>query len=471
MRMTLSEILTATGAVGDLGESENPVISEVCADSRAVAAGSLFACIPGERFDGHNFAAEALKKGAVAVMADRPMPDLPGDAPALLVRDVVAALGLLAAAWRRKVNPVLAAVTGSAGKTTVKEMLAAILSRMAPTAKNYKNFNNLIGLPQSMLAAGAKDRFWVMELGISVPGEMEKLAAIAEPDLAVIHNVGPAHLEGFKDVAGVAKAKCVLLKHLAKGAKALAGMDYPELWEEAKRACPRVMGMSTQNPDAMFYGRYLGPPPSGQSGRGRFSLRLRDSEMELDLPFRGAHFAENVLAAASAAHLLGASARRIEEGLCAVELPDQRFTAKQAGAFTVIDDTYNANPLSMRRSIQAAAEEAAERQAPLVLILGEMREMGERAAAEHRELGEFVAQAGVAAAFYVGGYGEELASGLTEGKYSGKFARVAKTGEFLQGMKNLALDRAVLLFKGSRSNRMEDYVQVFMAEARKDGAS
>lgn len=468
MRMTLSEILTATGAVGDLGEGENPVIAEVCADSRSVAAGSLFACIPGERFDGHNFAAEALKKGAAAVMADRPMPDISGGAPVLLVRDVVAALGLLASAWRRKTNPVLAAVTGSAGKTTVKEMLAAILSRMAPTAKNYKNFNNLIGLPQSMLAAGAKDRFWVMELGISVPGEMEKLAAIAAPDLAIIHNVGPAHLEGFKDVAGVARAKCVLLKNLGKGAKALAGMDYPELWEEARSAFPRVMGMSTKNPDAMFYGRYLGP---AESGRGRFSLRLRDTRMEFVLPFRGAHFAENVLAAASAAHALGASAKRIEEGLCAVELPEQRFTAKQAGEFTVIDDTYNANPLSMRRSIQAAAEEAAERGAPLVLILGEMREMGERAASEHRELGGFIAQTGCAAAFYVGGFGEELASGLSEAGFAGKFARIAKTGEFLQGMKNLGFDHAVLLFKGSRSNRMEDYAQAFMAEARKDGGA
>ncbi len=467
MRMTLSQILAATRAVGDLGDGENPVVESVCSDSRAVTPGCLFACIPGERFDGHHFAAEALKKGAVAILADRPMPELAeSGAAVLLVRDVVDALGLLAAGWRSRVNPVLAAVTGSAGKTTVKEMLASILSQMGSTAKNYKNFNNLIGLPQSMLAAGVADRFWVMELGISVPGEMEKLAAVAEPDLAVIHNVGPAHLEGFKTVVGVAAAKTVLLRHLAKGGKALAGMDYPELWEEAQKACPLVMGMSTRNETALFYGRYLG---AEGAGRGRFSLRLRDLEMELVLPFTGEHFAENVLAAASAAHLLGAGVKEIERGLAQAEIPDQRFCLKTAGECCVIDDTYNANPLSMRRSIKAAADEAAARETPLVLALGEMREMGEKAEDEHRELGRFAAAAGAAAIFFHGENAQAFKEGLVQGGYAGSYLRAERPGEFVQGFKNLGLARATLLFKGSRSTRMEDYLQAFAADAAKDG--
>jgi len=463
MRMTLSDILTATGAVGDVGERGNPAIEAVRIDSRGVIPGCLFVCVPGARLDGHHFAAEAVAKGAAAVLADRPLSGLPEGTPVLLVRDTVAALGRLARAWRELAGARLVAVSGSAGKTTVKELAAAILAKVKPTAKNYKNFNNRIGLPLSMLEAGAADVFWVMELGISAPGEMAPLAAIAEPDVAVIHNVGPAHLEALGDVAGVAAEKTGLFRALRHGGVALASMDYPELWDAARAACPRVRGMSTKGGSAPYRAKYLG---ALSEGRGRFFLKLDDLEMEVVTPLTGGHFAENILAAAAAARILGAGEGQIASGLETAVMPEQRFFCRRHGCYTIIDDTYNANPLSMRRAIAAAAETAKGR--PLVLVLGEMREMGVHAEAEHARLGELAAASGARAVFYHGGHADAVGEGLTRHAYDGLFAVVDTPNAFVDSLGRVALGGGVYLFKGSRSTRMEEYLAAFTQSIQKD---
>ena len=463
MRMTLSDILAASGAVGDVGERGNPVIAAVRIDSRAVTPGCLFVCVPGARLDGHNFAAEAVGKGAAAVLADRPMPGLPEGTPVLLVRDTVAALGKLAHAWRLRTGARVVAVSGSAGKTTVKELAAAILGRLGPTAKNYKNYNNRIGLPLSMLEAGPDDAFWVMELGISAPGEMEPLAAIVEPDVAVIHNVGPAHLEALRDVAGVAAEKTKLFKSLRPGGQALASMDYPELWDAARAVCPRVRGMAITGHGAPYRAKYLG---ALSEGRGRFFLKLDDLEMEVVTPLTGSHFAENILAAAAAARLLGAGETHIAAGLETAVMPEQRFFCRRQGCYTIIDDTYNANPLSMRRAIAAAAEAAKGK--PLVLVLGEMREMGAHAEEEHARLGELAAASGARAVFYHGAHAEAVGEGLTRHAYDGIFAMVDTPDAFIQTLSGSSLSAGVYLFKGSRSMRMEEYLAAFTQSIQKD---
>lgn len=463
MRMSLSDILTATGAVGDVGERGNPTIEAVRIDSRAIVPGCLFVCVPGARLDGHHFAAEAVAKGAAAILADRPLTGLPEGTPVLLVRDTVAALGKLAQAWRQRVAPKLVAVTGSAGKTTVKELTAAILTKVGPTAKNYKNFNNHIGLPLSMLEANEHDAFWVMEIGISAPGEMEVLAPIAEPDVAVIHNVGPAHLEALGSVAGVAAAKTELFRHLHPGGMALASMDYPELWDAAKAACPSVIGMSTRGHPAAYRAKYLGALPGG---RGRFFLKLADLDLEVETPLTGVHFAENILAAATSAHLLGADADAIASGLATAVIPEQRFFCRQHGCFTVIDDTYNANPLSMRRAIEAASEAAHDQ--PLVLVLGEMREMGAQSDAEHARLGELAAASGAKAVFFHGDHAPVVAEGLSRGGFTGLFSVADTPDVFVRALADLDLPGGVLLFKGSRAMRMEDYITAFTQSTQKD---
>jgi len=395
MRMSLSDILTATGAVGDIGERGNPTIEAVRIDSRAIVPGCLFVCVPGARLDGHHFAAEAVRKGAAAVLADRPLAGLPEGTPVLLVRDTVAALGRLARAWRERVRPKLVAVTGSAGKTTVKELTAAILGKVGPTAKNYKNFNNHIGLPLSMLEAGATDSFWVMEIGISAPGEMDVLAAIAEPDVAVIHNVGPAHLEALGDVAGVAAAKTELFRHMMPGGLALASMDYPELWEAAKNACPDVIGMSTRGHPAPYRAKYLGALPEGArpllpqaQGPGPGGRNAADRRA-----FRREHPGRRRLRPSARGRRRGHH-RRTGHG----RHSRTALFCRQHGCYTVIDDTYNANPLSMRRAIEAAHEAAHDQ--PLVLVLGEMREMGRESDVEHAGWANWPAPPGPGPSFF-----------------------------------------------------------------------
>jgi UDP-N-acetylmuramoyl-tripeptide--D-alanyl-D-alanine ligase len=463
MRMSLSDILTATGAVGDVGERGNPVIGAVRIDSRAVLPGCLFVCVPGARLDGHHFAGEAVAKGAAAVLADRPLTGLPEGTPVLLVRDTVTALGRLARAWRDRTGARVVGVSGSAGKTTVKELIAAILGKAGPTAKNYKNYNNRIGLPLSMLEAEATDAFWVMELGISAPGEMEVLAAIAEPDVAVIHNVGPAHLEGLGSVAGVAAAKSELFRHLRPGGVALASMDYPELWDAVRAVCPGVVGLSTKGHAAPYRAKYLG---ALSEGRGRFFLRLRQLDLEVVTPLTGGHFAENILAAAACAHELGVGQDHIVSGLETAVMPEQRFFCRRHGCYTIIDDTYNANPLSMRRAIEAAVETAQGR--PLVLVLGEMREMGAQAEVEHAKLGELAGGSGARAMFYHGGHAEAVAEGLSRTGFAGVFAVVDTPESFLRTLAGVDQGGGVFLFKGSRSMRMEEYVSAFVASIQKD---
>ncbi len=465
MRMSLSAILAATGAVGDMGDRGDPVIEAVRIDSRTVVPGCLFVCLPGERVDGHQFAGEAVTKGAAAILSSRPLTGLPQGTPVLLVRDTVAALGKLARAWRDQVRPKLVAVSGSAGKTTVKELTAAILAKVGGTAKNYKNFNNHIGLPLSMLEASDADAFWVMELGISRPGEMEALADIARPDVAVIHNVGPAHLEGLGSIAGVAEAKTALFRFLEPGGTALASMDYPELWDAARAACPEVIGLSTRGGGhaAPYRAKYLGALPEG---RGRFFLKLRELDLEVVTPLTGVHFAENILAAAASAHVLGADAAAITAGLETAVIPEQRFFCRRHGCYTSIDDTYNANPLSMRRAIEAATE-AAHGQ-PLVLVLGEMREMGGQAVTEHEKLGELAGAGGARAVYFHGEHGAAVAEGLKRAGFTGHFAVADTPDAFLTDLAGLGITGGVFLFKGSRSMRMEEYVTAFTQSIQRD---
>jgi UDP-N-acetylmuramoyl-tripeptide--D-alanyl-D-alanine ligase len=275
--------------------------------------------------------------------------------------------------------------------------------------------------------------------------------------------VGPAHLEGLGSVAGVAAAKAELLRHVRPGGVALASMDYPELWEAAKAVCPDVVGMSTKGHGAPYRAKYLG---ALSEGRGRFFLKLRDLDLEVVTPLTGGHFAENILAAAASAHVLGVGEEHIAAGLETAVMPEQRFFCRRHGCATIIDDTYNANPLSMRRAIEAARETAQGR--PLVLVLGEMREMGGQAEAEHARLGEVAGASGARAVFFHGGHAEAVAAGLSRTGYAGVFAVVDTPDSFLRTLAGIKQQDDVYLFKGSRSMRMEDYVAAYIASIQKD---
>ncbi len=465
MKMSLHDIRTALGAIGDLGCDEHTVPLRVQTNSRLTEKGDLFFCLQGERFDGHTFAADAVRRGALAVVAHRAVEDVSG-APVLLVGDTLDALGRLAARHRVLSRSKVVGITGTAGKTTVKEMLAAILGRVGPTAKNQGNLNNRVGLPLSILKASGNEDFWVMEAGISLSGEMDALAGVLRPDLAVIVNVGPAHLEGLGSVAGVAEAKTRLLTHLVEGGTGLVNLDYPELVEAATRELADVRGFTCRDfektPDAIGGCVYLGPGLDPGDEGGRFLLRLGLEEMETTLPWREAFAAENIAAAACAAHLLGVSAETILQGLREVAPHDRRFRQREVGSWLLVDDTYNANPLSMAGALTAATELAGD--TALVLVLGEMRELGKEAVVRHEELGGRIALTKAAAVFWRGDFGDDVRRGLEAGGWAGILAKTDSPDEFVGQWRDLALSGGVALFKGSRANRMEDYVSALSRE-------
>ncbi|AMK10672.1 UDP-N-acetylmuramoyl-tripeptide--D-alanyl-D-alanine ligase [Pseudodesulfovibrio indicus] len=443
MNLTLAEVARCLGALPDDGFEET-VITEVKTDSRTVTGGDLFFCIAGENFDGHEFAAQAAKGGAAAVIASRMIDDV--DCPVIMVRDTVAALGRLAACWRDTCGAMLVAVTGTAGKTTVKELLYNVVSQRFATAKNYRNFNNQIGLPLSMLKATAEQEVWIMELGISRRGDMEELAPVASPDLAVITNVGPGHLEGLGNEAGVASAKTSLLRFLRQGGTAVVSKDYPLLWNAALELVGSPVGFTGHDaPGTDFCARFLG---ADESGDGRFLLRTPEGEVELTAPFCGAHYAENLACVAAAAHHLGLTLDDVAAGVQSMAADPQRFCRKLGGGVMVIDDTYNANPLSMAGSIRTAREMAGDR--PLVLVLGDMRELGEEAIPRHEELGKVIREAAPAMVFYKGDHFLDVERG-----FGGYMRRAGEPDEFLEAWRELCISKGVVLVKGSRSLKME----------------
>lgn len=458
MRLTLEQAAEAMHAEV-FGAAARHELTGAAMDSRLVRPGDLFFCLPGTRVDGHDFAVQALRAGAGAVVADRRLQAAEALGPVLVVADTVRALGGLGRAWRMLTPARVVGVTGSAGKTTVKEMLAQVCSLAGATGKNHLNWNNQIGLPMSLLSCSGQEAFWVMEAGISRPGDMEQLGSILVPDMAVITNAGPAHLEALGSVAGVARAKSALLKYLAGGGAALVNRDCPELWLEANKALPGVHGFSTRDAGAEFYGRRL---PDDASGDVRVELVLAGRKLHLQWPKAQAPLLENALAVAGAAALLGLDGRVIEQGLLRVQAPQGRFRIRRHGGWLFIDDTYNANPLSMGAALDRARELAGP--GPLVCVLGDMLELGAESAPAHRELGRRLARAECAAVLFHGRHAQDVLDGLSEAAWTGRFAALDSPEALRDAWKGFGATQGVALFKGSRAGAMETFLNALCAE-------
>lgn len=458
--------LGLTGAASPRGEA---LASCVVTDSREARPGALFVCVPGERVDGHDFAAGAVERGAAAVLASRPLPDV--GVPVLLVEDTVRALGRLASLWRDRTRARVVCVTGTAGKTTLKEALAQVLSVRGKTARTAKNHNNQIGMPCAVLNTDGDEDFWVMEAGISHAGDMDELASVLRPDMGLILNVGPGHTEGLGRM-GVAWHKARLLAYLAEGGCGLVSADYPELTREVAALGAKLHFFSAVDERAAYHAAWLkdesagGRAGEGAPARGRYRLWLHGETCDVLAPFQGAYGAENSIAVAAAAHLLGLSTAEIAEGLASARLPLQRFNRCRLGLWEVIDDTYNANPLSMRRMLDAAAGQARGR--AFVPVLGEMGELGAVAEHMHEELGRHLAELAPAAVFWKGGQADAVCAGLKRGGYGGPWLTVDGPEAFMAAWKELARHGllakergGLLLFKGSRFNRLETLLTAF----------
>lgn len=445
MNMTLAEIALALGCYLDAGSSS--VVTRVRTDSRTVGEGDLFFCIVGQNMDGHQFAAQAVAAGARAVVASAP---LTVDAPVFLVEDTTVALGRLARAWRERSTARVIGVTGSAGKTTVKEMLAQVLGAVGPTAKNFRNLNNQIGLPLSMLEMTGTEDFWVLELGISRPGDMDDLGRILAPDAAMVVNIGPCHLEGLGDLAGVAREKSSLFDFVRPGGFCCVNADYPLLVTESDGRCPRRVLFSGGGRDVAYSCRQR----AVHGDRAEFGLCARGRVVNLTVS-ANVHVEENMAAVVAMAMELGLSPETIAQALGTYAPVPQRFAIAQAGAWTLIDDTYNANPVSMARSIHEAERLAQGRR--LVLVLADMRELGPESAAAHRDLGRLIGRTACSHCFFHGAHARDVQDGL--GTFSGLFRRVEDPSEVMGALADVRDAGGVMLFKGSRSCAMEHFYQ------------
>jgi len=361
----------------------NPVFSGVSTDTRSVRAGELFVALRGEKFDGHSFLDQAKKAGAVAAMVDRKFTAKP-PLPVVVVEDTKLALGSLAKGWRARFQPTLIAVTGSNGKTTVKEMLAAILRRHAgdeAVLATAGNLNNDIGLPLTLLRLEARHRCCAIELGMNHRGEIATLANIAAPTVALVNNAQREHLEFMHSIEEVAAENASVYGALPADGVAVVNADDAHAAVFRKAAGKRRVIDFGLEKKALVSGGY-----ALKGLESEITIRTPAGEARAMLAIPGLHNVRNALAAAACAFAVGIREKIISEGLSAFRPYTGRLQVKTAiGGATLIDDTYNANPDSVR----AAIDVLAACPAPTVLVLGDMGEVGEKGSEFHREVGAY----------------------------------------------------------------------------------
>lgn len=425
--------------------------SGVTTDSRAVVAGDLFVALKGERFDGHNYVRQVMEQGAVAALVERRDPAW-GEFPLLLVKDARLALGELAGHWRSRFTIPVVALTGSSGKTTVKEMIAAILRAQAGEVDQVLatkgNLNNDIGMPLTLLGLRATHRYAVIEMGMNHPGEIAYLSRIARPDVALIINAQAAHLAGLGTVEAVARAKGEIFEGLAANGIAVINADDPHvsLWQELAGA-HRVIrfGLDQQaEVSASFKLQPFGSEIEMVTPTGKFAVAL---------PVPGEHNVRNALAAAAVAQVLNVDNAIVAAGLAKVSSVKGRLLKNPClhGA-TMIDDTYNANAGSVRAAIAVLAGMSGKK----VLVLGDMGELGENARALHAEIGAAARAAGIDLLFTLGDLSAAAAQAFGEGGRHFEYIE-----DLLHDVENLLAPEVTVLVKGSRFMQMERVVKSF----------
>ena len=470
-RVTVAEAVDVLGARRLAGDPA-AAFDGAAIDSRAVRGGEAFFALAGTQTDGHRFVAAALERGAAAAVVSQEPERLPGALPGqgalpssgavLLVPDTLEALQALARAVRRRLPERLVGITGSAGKTTAKELTAALLGARFRVARNPGNLNNLIGFPMSLLNVPEGTEWMVAEMGMSSPGELRQLSLLGRPDVAVFTVVRPVHLEFFGTVQAIAEAKSELLAGLAPDGLIVANADDPEVTRIVHRHDPqgtRTVWYGVHQP-ADVRARDLAPAPPGEVG-SRFVLEAPGSDrgsVEVRLPLHGLYNVENCLAAAACAHALGLSLPEIAAAVAGVRPASGRGEVHRLpGGLTLIDDSYNSNPDAAAKALAGAAalplkSDAARRLA----VLGDMLELGPEGPRFHREVGAEAARRG----FVVAGVGE-LSRETVEGARAGGseahwFPDAAAAAAWARAA---ARPGDLVLVKGSRGVHLEQVVR------------
>ena len=441
-------LLTAASVVDGHVVGGDAVFEQVATDTRKLQGGELFIALQGNRFDGQDFVAEAKRSGAVAVMANR---QVEIDIPTLVVSDTMRSLGQLAMHWREQFDIPMVAVTGSNGKTTVREMIARITEVDKTTLVAEANFNNHIGLPLTLLKLRDFHDCGVVELGMNHSGEIAYLSKIAQPTVTVITNAASAHLEGIGDVTGVARAKAEIFLGLQRSGAAVINADdrFAAYWLARGRRYRTVTFGLDNRAD-------VSGEVASLEGAIQLEIQLPEETTEVTLNLLGRHNARNALAAAAVAWSMGCDAERIKAGLEKIQPVKGRLQPKSGrNESYLIDDSYNANPASLHSAIQVLARKSGDR----ILVLGNMAELGMSAESFHRAAGQHAREIGIERLLTTGDLarlaGEEFGVGATH--FDNREA-------LSQAALELMGPHVSMLIKGSRGAQMETVVDALTEE-------
>jgi UDP-N-acetylmuramoyl-tripeptide--D-alanyl-D-alanine ligase len=450
MLMQLNEINTIVG--GELLGANVP-INKISIDTRTLQSGDLYIAIKGENFDGNDFVAQAEAAGAAAVLLGEEIKTV---VPKLVVKDTRTALADLARAARQKSALPVCGITGSNGKTTVKEMIATILAVNAEVLSTQGNFNNDIGVPLTLLRLEQKHQYAVVEMGANHPEEIRYTGRIAKPDVAVITNVGEAHIEGFGDIAGVAKAKSELIQSLGENGIAIlnADDDFFEFWQNISGNRKVISFGLSENAD--ISASDINSRIEDKQFITEFTLRTTDDDVAMRTSLAGKHNVVNALAAAAACIAMGVSLKQIQQGLAKVKPVAGRLEPLLGGKGNIIiNDSYNANPSSLKVALDVLKLCAGESW----VVLGAFAELGKASNKIHAELGSLIKSSGVVRLLAVGSDAESTANTF------GKGALFFQTqSALIETLLNEITGKETLLVKGSRAQQMEKVTEALLAE-------
>jgi len=460
---SIEQVIKAVGGILISGAAQNTV-SGISTDSRLVERGNLFIALQGENFDGHDFVRNVVEKGATSVLiSNTSIPDLEKLDKAvsvIKVSDTLQALGDLAHNYRQRFSLPVIAITGSSGKTTTKEMMATIIGSQKNVLKTEGNLNNLIGLPQTIFRLRAEHELAILEMGTNTRGEIKRLTRIAAPSIGLITNIGPAHLEGFGSVDVVAREKSDLFLNMPQAGIAVSNLDDEAVKIIAEKWNGRRVNFS-MSPNADVTVSDI--EKNGARGM-RFNLIINGISQKVEMKIAGVHHVYNAMAAAACAWTAGIDPEIIAKGLSAF-LPvggRMEMIKLQNGAY-IIDDSYNANPASVREALMALKDLKSNHGG--YVFLGDMLELGDAAFEMHRRIGTLLGTIGVNAVFLQGEYSAVIAAAAMEGGMSQENIFImSDSKESMVYLKKYLKKGDWVLVKGSRRMRMETIVAQICAE-------
>ena len=420
-------------------------------DSRKIEEGQLFVALQGER-DGHDFIPAALEKGAAAVLCSRKT----GDHPAIIVDDTRKALGDIARGERQRIGMKVVGVTGSVGKSTTKEMISAVLAKSFRVSKTPANYNNDIGMPMSVLGMSEDTQVAVLEMGMNHFREIAYLASIAQPDVAVITNIGTMHIEHLGSQQGILKAKLEILEGMKDGGRVILNGDDSLLWNIHRREGLDVTYFGVQNPECDYQGTDIQENP----GLLQFNAKCAHLVFPVELSLEGVHYVSDALAAIGVGVELGMNPSKIQEALSQFRNMAGRQEIFEAKGCTIIKDCYNAGPESMAAALTVLGNKPGRR----VAVLGDMLELGVCTQAEHYRVGRIAAEKADLILAYGPNSSRTINGAITGGMPDTKAKAYENRDEIVAAMKRMVRPGDVILVKGSRGMHMELILEQFLKE-------